>query len=106
MSGFGADVEGGMHDTFAYEDGITRTEDLFLVVDPLLDGALDAGDRFFLVGVFVEVVSLAGEKFDIDEGDVLGAGGGRTAEPSEITPFEFFGGGVGSEDEFAHDLVV
>lgn len=101
---FVADVEGCVHLVFGNVDGVAGAEDFFLGADPLFDGAAHAGDDFFLVGVFVKVMSLAGEELDVDDGEVLVAGGGRTAEPGEFSPVEFFGGRVGSQNKFAHDV--
>lgn len=92
MSGFVTDIEGGMDDPFTNEDGVSGAEDFFLSFDPLLDGALDAGDGFFLVWVLVKVVALARKEFNVDDGEILAAGGRGAAEPGEFSPIEFFGG--------------
>lgn len=92
MGGLVADIEGGMHLVFADVNRVAGAKNLFLGADPLLDFTADAGDDFFLVGMLVEVMPLAWKEFDIDDGEVLVAGGGGTAEPSEVPPVEFFGG--------------
>ena len=92
VGGLVTDVEGGVHLVLGNVDGVARAEDLFLFADPLFDLAAHAGDHFFLVGVLVEVMAFARKEFDVDDGEVLVTGGGGTAQPSEFSPVEFFGG--------------
>ena len=96
-----AGVEGGVHDTGGDEDRVAGAEEALLAVEPLLDLAGDDDDHLLLVGVLVEVVALAGVEGDVDDGEVLGAGGGRVGEPAELAPVEDFRGDVGADDELA-----
>ena len=92
VSGLVTDVKGCVDDSFGDKDGVARAKNFFLAFDPLFDGSLDAGDGFFLVRMFMKVVAFAGEELDIDNGEMLAASGGGTANPSEFSPVQFFGG--------------
>ena len=92
MGGFVADIESGVDDVLTNVDCITGAEDFFLIADPLFDAARDAGDHFFLIRVLMEVVAFSGEELDVDDSEVLVPSCGRTAEPGEFSPVEFFGG--------------
>ena len=81
-----AGVEGGVDDAGGDEDRVAGAEEALLAVEPLLDLAGDDDDHLLLVGVLVEVVALAGVERDVDDGEVLGAGGGRVGRASGAGP--------------------
>src|SRR3712207_1630858 len=56
---------------------------------------------FFLVGVVVEAVSLAGKESSLDHGEVLGARRGWVAQPSEPRNLQFVPLDLISEYELA-----
>ena len=92
VGGLIANVESGVDHVLTDVDGITGAEDFFLIADPLLDAAGDAGDHFFLIRVLMKVVAFSGEELDVDDGEVLVPSGRGTAQPGEFSPVEFFGG--------------
>jgi hypothetical protein len=53
------------------------------LLNPMLDGAGDHKDEFFLVGVIMEAVPLAGEEGPFEHSEVLGPRGGWIAQPAE-----------------------
>src|SRR5215218_4605013 len=81
--GLGTDIEGGVHNPGRHEDAIPRTENTLLTLDPMLDGAGNHKDEFFLVGVIMEAVSPAGGKGPFEHSELFRPRGGWIAQPAE-----------------------
>ncbi len=98
------DVEGGVDHVGANEDRVAVVQHLAVLVQPLLDLAVDDVDDLFLIRVLVEVMAEAGHEVDFDDNQLLGAGAGRPAESAQDTPIQLFAFGFGRGDEFSDHL--
>ena len=64
-------------------------ECLFLIFKPLFNATFYNVDNLFLVGMFMEVVSVSGGEADFHSDDVFRACAFGAAEPTDGSPVEF-----------------
>ena len=70
-----------------------------LPFEPLLDPSLTHPDHLLLLRVLVEVVAEPRLERDVDDDELLGAGGRRMADPAQLAPVEALALHAGAVDE-------
>ena len=88
-----------MHEIGRDEDGVAGPELPALPFEPLLDSSLTHPDDLLLLRVLVEVVAEPRLERDVDDDELLGAGGRRMADPAELAPVEELALHAGAVDE-------
>ena len=81
------------------EDGVAGPELAGLPFEPLLDSSLTHPDDLLLLRMLVEVVAEPRLERDVDDDELLGAGGRRMANPAQLAPVEALALYAGAVDE-------